>query len=64
MTLVRRGSAKQKHAARRAWLAARAALTTGVPGINDDVSEAGSQALTTLCVNDGWPALASVDVAR
>lgn len=46
--LIRRGSAKAKHEARKAWLDARRPLMEGVPGINQDVDEAGSTKLVQL----------------
>jgi hypothetical protein len=49
MALVRRGSAKRRHDARRAWLLAHPDRYVDVPGIHDDVSEAGRQALDRLC---------------
>lgn len=48
MTLIRRGSAKQKHEARVAWLSARPELYRDVPGIHDDVTDAGRHALDAL----------------
>lgn len=48
MTLVRRGAAKKKHEARRAWLDARRPLMDGVPGINQDVDETGGTKLLQL----------------
>lgn len=48
MTLVRRGSARKKHEARKVWLAAHAPLMDGVPGINQDVDEQGSTKLVQL----------------
>jgi hypothetical protein len=48
MTLTRRGSAKQKHEARRAWLSAHPELYRDVPGINEDVSDAGRLKLDAL----------------
>ena len=49
MTLIRRGSAKGKHAARKAWLSAHPAQYVGVPGIHDDVTDAGRLRLDALC---------------
>lgn len=49
MTLIRRGSAKKKHAARLAWLTPDVDLYRDVPGIHDDVTPAGSLALERLC---------------
>lgn len=48
MTLIRRGSAKQKHEARRAWLSRRPVLYRDVPGIHDDVTDANRSALDRL----------------
>lgn len=50
MTLIRRGSAKQKHTARRAWLVAHPDRYEGVPGIHDDVTETGRIRLDALHV--------------
>jgi hypothetical protein len=49
MTLVRRGSAKKKHEARRAWLTPALDRYAGVPGIHDDVTDANRAALDALC---------------
>lgn len=49
MPLQRRGSAKTKHAARRAWLSAHPAQHVGVPGIHDDVTDANRLRLDALC---------------
>jgi hypothetical protein len=49
MTLVRRGSAKKKHEARRAWLKPDLDLYADVPGIHDDVTDANRAALDRLC---------------
>lgn len=46
--LQRRDTAKGKHSARKAWLAAHPDRCVGVPGINDDVDDAGSERLSTL----------------
>lgn len=48
MTLIRRGSAVQKHRARVTWLRTRPALLIGVPGIHDDVTDAGRLRLDVL----------------
>lgn len=48
MPLIRRGSAKHKHDARRAWLSARPELYAGVPGLHDDVDVTGRLALDAL----------------
>lgn len=48
MTLNRRGAAKQKHLARRAWLQAHPEQYDGVPGIHDDVNDANRHRLDTL----------------
>ncbi len=47
--LIRRGSAKQKHEARLAWLRPDLDLYTDVPGIHDDVTDANRDALDRLC---------------
>ena len=49
MTLQRRGAAKHKHAARRAWLEAHPAQAVGVPGLHEDVTDAGRLRLDALC---------------
>lgn len=49
MPLVRRGSAKRKHEARLAWLQPDLALYADVPGIRDDVTPEGREALDRLC---------------
>lgn len=49
MTLVRRGSARKKHEARRAWLQPDVDLYRDVPGIHDDVTDANRAALDRLC---------------
>jgi hypothetical protein len=46
--LIRRGSAKRLHEARLAWLSARPELYRDVPGIRDDVTDAGRQRLEAL----------------
>lgn len=38
---MRRGSAKQKHAARAAWLIAHPAVWQDVPGLHEDVTDVG-----------------------
>jgi hypothetical protein len=48
MTLIRRGSAKKKHEARLAWLSARPDLYRDIPGIHDDVTDAGRRALDVV----------------
>lgn len=49
MTLIRRGSAVQKHRARLTWLLNRPALCLGVPGIHDDdVTDEGRVSLDVL----------------
>lgn len=48
MTLRRRGSAKEKYLARKTWLSADPTTYLGVPGINDDVTDAGHIALDIL----------------
>lgn len=45
---IRRGSAKNKHDARHAWLSAHPDRYQDVPGIHDDVTEAGRVALDRL----------------
>ena len=45
---IRRGSAKKKHEARRAWLSAHPDRYQLVPGIHDDVTDAGRVHLETL----------------
>lgn len=49
MTLARRGTAKQKHAARLTWLAPLVDRYPDVPGIRDDVTDANRGALYRLC---------------
>jgi hypothetical protein len=49
MTLIRRGSAKKKHEARRAWLTPDLDLYRDVPGIRDDVTEENRAPLDRLC---------------
>jgi hypothetical protein len=49
VTLIRRGSAKKKHEARRAWLKPDVDLYHHVPGIHDDVTENNRVALDRLC---------------
>lgn len=49
MVTRRRGSAAQKHAARVAWLTPRVRMYADVPGINDDVTPEGREALDRLC---------------
>lgn len=44
----RRGSAIRLHPQRLIWLSAHPECTVGVPSINDDVDDAGRQALTVL----------------
>lgn len=46
--IARRGSAKKKHAERLAWLSAHPDLYRHVPGINDDVTDAGRLKLEEL----------------
>lgn len=46
--LKRRGSAASKHQARLAWLTAHPAQYVGVPGINEDVTDAGRARLDAL----------------
>lgn len=46
--LLRRGSATQKHRARREWLDAHPEACVGVPGINEDVSDEGRAKLVAL----------------
>lgn len=46
--MIRRGSAKQKHDARRAWLLAHPALWQHAPGLNEDVTAAGRVHLDAL----------------
>ena len=46
--LLRRGSAKQKDAARRRWLLSHQDAYRHVPGINDDVTDANRPALEAL----------------
>lgn len=48
MTLIRRGSAKKKHEARRAWLKPDLDRYADVPGIHDDVTDANRAALDRL----------------
>ena len=48
MTLIRRGSAKKKHEERLAWLSAHPDLYRDVPGIHDDVTDAGRLRLDAL----------------
>jgi hypothetical protein len=49
MSLLRRGSAKQKHEARRAWLSAHLEDWPMVPGLRDDVTDANRASLDQLC---------------
>jgi len=49
MTLIRRGSAKRLHEARKAWLETHPEAYAEVPGIREDVSEIGRQRLDVLC---------------
>jgi hypothetical protein len=49
MTPIRRGSAKKKHDARRAWLKPDVDRYRDVPGIHDDVTPEGGAALGRLC---------------
>lgn len=51
MTLVRRGSAKNKHAARIAWLKPHLDRYRDVPGIHDDVTDASRERLDQLCAH-------------
>lgn len=48
MTPIRRGSAKKLHDARRAWLLLHQELYLDVPGIHDDVTDAGRVQLNLL----------------
>lgn len=48
MTFVRRGAAKVKHLARVRWLEANRDLIASVPGIHDDVTDAGRARLETV----------------
>ena len=47
--LIRRGSAKRKHGPRVAWLQPHLTLYADVPGIGDDVTPEGREALDRLC---------------
>ncbi len=49
MATKRRGSAAAKDGVRRAWFAAYRDTLTGIPGINDDVTDAGRALLDDLC---------------
>jgi hypothetical protein len=46
---TRRGSAKQKHAARLAWLTPDLDRYRDLPGLRDDVTDANRAALDRLC---------------
>jgi hypothetical protein len=46
--LQRRGSAKEKHEARVAWIREHPQLLVGVPGIHDDVTDQNRIALDAL----------------
>lgn len=48
MTPIRRGAAKHKHDARRAWLLAHPEAYREVPGLHDDVTDAGRVHLDRL----------------
>lgn len=49
MPLIRRGSAKRNHEARRAWLTPSFQQYGDVPGLHDDVTDANRPALDRLC---------------